>query len=84
MNPSPLCRADFRRGDVALKYVKRGYHVLCSHFLTLLLVPVAATVAVRRPATDAPSLHWVSDVAPVTQVVDPHSACQPKIYNRLG
>ena len=34
---------------MALKYVKRGYHVLCAHFLTLLLVPVAATVVVRVP-----------------------------------
>eukprot|EP00208_Stichococcus_sp_RCC1054_P001072 CAMPEP_0206145068 /NCGR_PEP_ID=MMETSP1473-20131121/26246_1 /ASSEMBLY_ACC=CAM_ASM_001109 /TAXON_ID=1461547 /ORGANISM="Stichococcus sp, Strain RCC1054" /LENGTH=509 /DNA_ID=CAMNT_0053541129 /DNA_START=200 /DNA_END=1729 /DNA_ORIENTATION=- len=34
---------DFRQGDVALRYVKRGYHVLCTHFLTLLLVPVAFT-----------------------------------------
>lgn len=41
---SPLFQTivpDFRRGDVALKYVKRGYHVLCTHFLTLLLAPVA-------------------------------------------
>jgi 3-ketoacyl-CoA synthase len=38
---------DFRRGDVALKYVKRGYHVLCTHFLTLLLVPVAITTALE-------------------------------------
>lgn len=35
---------------MALKYVKRGYHVLCAHFLTLLLVPVAATVVVHAPA----------------------------------
>lgn len=41
-----LLRADFRR-DVALKYVKRGYHVLCTHLLTLLLVPLAATGVVR-------------------------------------
>lgn len=35
---------DFRQGGVTLKYVKRGYHVLCTHALTLLLLPVAATV----------------------------------------
>ncbi|KAK9811672.1 hypothetical protein WJX72_008053 [[Myrmecia] bisecta] len=34
---------DFR-ADIALKHVKRGYHLLCRHFLTLLLVPVGATV----------------------------------------
>lgn len=27
---------------MALKYVKRGYHVLCSHGLTLALMPLAA------------------------------------------
>lgn len=27
---------------MALKYVKRGYHVLCSHGLVLLLMPLAA------------------------------------------
>ena len=41
-----LWAADFRRGDVALKYVKRGYHVLCTHALTLLLLPVAVTTTV--------------------------------------
>ena len=38
--------ADFRQGGVTLKYVKRGYHVLVTHALTLLLLPVAATVVV--------------------------------------
>ena len=33
---------------MALKYVKRGYHVLCSHGLTLLLVPLAAMGVVSR------------------------------------
>ncbi|KAL4429609.1 hypothetical protein ABPG77_008658 [Micractinium sp. CCAP 211/92] len=34
---------DYRHGGpIALKYVKRGYHVLCSHGLTLLLMPLAA------------------------------------------
>ena len=32
---------------MALKYVKRGYHVLCTHALTLLLLPVAVTTTVR-------------------------------------
>ncbi|KAA6424520.1 MAG: beta-ketoacyl-coa synthase family [Trebouxia sp. A1-2] len=31
---------DFRQGGVTLKYVKRGYHVLCTHALTLLLLPL--------------------------------------------
>ena len=31
---------------MALKYVKRGYHVLCTHALTLLLLPVAVTTTV--------------------------------------
>ncbi|KAL3157470.1 Ataxin 2-like [Trebouxia sp. C0010 RCD-2024] len=35
---------DFRQGGVTLKYVKRGYHVLCTHAVKLLLLPVAATV----------------------------------------
>ena len=39
-------RADFTR-DIALNYVKRGYHLLCRHAITLLLMPVAATVLVR-------------------------------------
>lgn len=35
---------DYRHGaPVALKYVKRGYHVLCSRGLTLALMPLAAT-----------------------------------------
>ncbi|KAI3435763.1 hypothetical protein D9Q98_001821 [Chlorella vulgaris] len=35
---------DYRHSTpVALKYVKRGYHVLCSHGLALMLVPLAAT-----------------------------------------
>eukprot|EP00891_Asterochloris_glomerata_P003272 jgi/Astpho2/3272/e_gw1.00053.8.1_t len=42
-----LWAADFRRGDVALKYVKRGYHVLCTHALTLLLLPVALANLVK-------------------------------------
>lgn len=41
-------RADFTR-DIALNYVKRGYHLLCRHAVTLLLMPVAATVLVRFP-----------------------------------
>jgi hypothetical protein len=43
------CSADYRHATpVALKYVKRGYHVLCSHGLTLLLVPLAAMGVVSR------------------------------------
>ena len=43
------CTADYRHATpVALKYVKRGYHVLCSHGLTLLLVPLAAMGVVSR------------------------------------
>eukprot|EP00887_Chlorella_sp_A99_P006245 scaffold3.g6245.t1 len=35
---------DYRHGGpIALKYVKRGYHLLMSHGLTLCLVPLAAT-----------------------------------------
>lgn len=35
---------DYRRSGVALKYVKRGYTVLCSHLLTILMVPLGASV----------------------------------------
>lgn len=46
--PKPCFRADYRHsGPIALKYVKRGYHVLCSHGLTLLLMPLAAMGLVR-------------------------------------
>ena len=41
---------------MALKYVKRGYHVLCTHALTLLLLPVAVTTTVSlmgRPGSKA-------------------------------
>ena len=40
----PLRRpADYRRGSpIAFKYVKRGYHVLCSHGLKMVLMPLAA------------------------------------------
>jgi len=41
--------ADFTRGDVALKYVKRGFALLSRHALTLLLVPVAASALVSLP-----------------------------------
>ncbi|CAL5229859.1 g13269 [Coccomyxa viridis] len=34
---------DFTR-DVALSYVKRGYHLLCRHAITLFLLPVAGTI----------------------------------------
>ncbi len=44
--------ADFTR-DIALNYVKRGYHLLCRHAVTLLLMPVAATVLVRTPVQHA-------------------------------
>ena len=44
--------ADFTR-DIALNYVKRGYHLLCRHAVTLLLMPVAATVLVRAPVQHA-------------------------------
>lgn len=44
--------ADFTR-DIALNYVKRGYHLLCRHAVTLLLMPVAATVLVRSQAEHA-------------------------------
>ncbi|KAL6779764.1 PKS3 [Auxenochlorella protothecoides x Auxenochlorella symbiontica] len=34
---------DYRHsGPITLKYVKRGYHALCTHFLTLAAVPMAA------------------------------------------
>jgi hypothetical protein len=40
---------DYRHSTpVALKYVKRGYHVLCSHGLALMLVPLAATGVVSE------------------------------------
>ena len=38
--------SDFTRGDVALKYVKRGFALLSRHALTLLLIPLAASTAV--------------------------------------
>lgn len=41
---------DYRR-SVGLKYVKRGYTVLCRHALTLLLVPLAATVVLQLIST---------------------------------
>ena len=37
--------ADFTR-DVALNYVKRGYHLLCRHAITLFLLPVGGTILV--------------------------------------
>lgn len=44
----PVLSVDYRHGGpIALKYVKRGYHVLCSHGLTLLLMPLAAMGLVR-------------------------------------
>ena len=33
--------------NINLKYVKLGYHYLVTHFLTLLLVPLAAAIAVE-------------------------------------
>jgi hypothetical protein len=33
--------ADYRR-SVALKYVKRGFHILISHSLTIIVLPLAA------------------------------------------
>lgn len=34
---------DYRRGTpIAAKYVKRGYHILCSHALTMAMVPLLA------------------------------------------
>lgn len=47
--------ADFTR-DVALNYVKRGYHLLCRHAITLFLLPVGGTLVVRLP------LHSASDL----------------------
>lgn len=38
--------ADFRRGEVTLKYVKRGFALLTRHALTLLLIPLAASMLV--------------------------------------
>ena len=41
--PLPASPADYRRGSpIAFKYVKRGYHVLCSHGLKMALMPLAA------------------------------------------
>jgi hypothetical protein len=40
--------ADFTRGDVALKYVKRGFALLSRHALTLLLVPLAGSALVSH------------------------------------
>ena len=40
-----MSHADFTR-DVALSYVKRGYHLLCRHAITLFLLPVAGTILV--------------------------------------
>ena len=40
-----MSHADFTR-DVALNYVKRGYHLLCRHAITLFLLPVAGTILV--------------------------------------
>ena len=49
-----LCRplrVDYRRGSpIAFKYVKRGYHVLCSHGLKMALMPLAAMGLVRPAA----------------------------------
>lgn len=42
--------ADFTR-DVALNYVKRGYHLLCRHAITLFLLPVGGTLVVRFSAS---------------------------------
>ncbi|CAL8469239.1 g8780 [Coccomyxa elongata] len=37
---------DFTR-DVALNYVKRGYHLLCRHAITLFLLPVGGTLVLE-------------------------------------
>ena len=44
---SKMPHADFTR-DVALYYVKRGYHLLCRHAITLFLLPVGGTILVSR------------------------------------
>jgi 3-ketoacyl-CoA synthase len=49
--PLPLHSADYRHGTpVALKFVKRGYHLLISHALALALVPAAAMGALELAA----------------------------------
>lgn len=64
---APATLADYRNSSpVALKYVKRGYHVLCSHGLTLVLMPLAAMGVVSSRGG-----HWMaSDCS-----VQPRAAC---------
>ncbi len=45
-----MSQADFTR-DVALNYVKRGYHLLCRHAITLFLLPVGGTILVSTSQT---------------------------------
>ena len=41
--PPPALPTDYRRGSpITFRYVKRGYHVLCSHGLKMVLMPLAA------------------------------------------
>jgi len=42
-----MSSTDFTR-DVALNYVKRGYHLLCRHAITLFLLPVGGTILVSK------------------------------------
>jgi len=47
-NPTPPSWIpDYRRSGVALKYVKRGYTTICTHFLTILLIPIGASVTLE-------------------------------------
>lgn len=50
--------ADFTRGDVALKYVKRGFALLLRHALTLLLIPLAASTLVTSDSHVQNKPHW--------------------------
>jgi hypothetical protein len=64
--------ADFTR-DIALNYVKRGYHLLCRHAVTLLLMPVAATVLVRAHVQHA-VLDYSVTCAPCVRLCPLHNS----------
>ena len=44
------CWSEQQSSPYPTPYLRRGYHVLCTHFLTLLLLPVALSMVVS-PAT---------------------------------
>lgn len=59
-----LPSTDYRNSTpIALKYVKRGYHVLVSHGLTLVLLPLAAMGVVSPLASAAAAVERAGTAA---------------------